>query len=194
MKQNHNSRRVNERAREALANILLFDVSDPALHLVTVTGCEVSVDESFMRAFIACEADRYDEVLEALTRARGHIRTQLARQLDWRQVPELDFRIDTTTDEAERIGRALENVPSTMSVEKDENGYPVPAPGADESDAALAAGEAAGEAQAEDPSPVAVCDPGDVEVQTSPNLDVTEDDLQKKFADKDDAMGHRSDL
>lgn len=194
MKQNQNSRRVNERAREALANILLFDVSDPALHLVTVTGCEVSVDKSFMRAFITCDADRYDEVLEALTRARGHIRTQLAHKLDWRQVPELDFRIDTTTDEAERIGKALENVPSTMSVEKDENGYPVPAPTAAETEAAFEAGEKAGETQHTDPSPAAPADPVDVEVQTSPNLDVTEGDLQEKFADKDDSMGQRSDL
>ena len=41
--------------------------------------------------------------------------------------PELAFQIDTTTDEAERISRALENVPPTLGVEKDENGYPIAA-------------------------------------------------------------------
>lgn len=137
MKQNQNSRRVNEQAREALATILLFEVSDPDLHLVTVTGCEVSVDKSFMRAYVTCEADRYQEVLDALGRAKGHIRSQLARTLHWRVVPELAFRIDTTTDEAERIGRALENVPPTLAVEKDEFGYPVdPDAPADAADAA----------------------------------------------------------
>ena len=40
-------------------------------------------------------------------------------------VPELDFRIDRSTDEAEHIARALENVPATMAVEKDEEGYPI---------------------------------------------------------------------
>ncbi|MEY8436591.1 30S ribosome-binding factor RbfA [Atopobiaceae bacterium 24-176] len=131
MKQNKNSRRINEQAREKLAHILLFDVSDPALQQVTLTGCEVSIDKSFLRAYVSCDSDRYEEVLAALTRARGRIRSLLGRSLGWRVVPELDFRIDTTTDEAERITRALENVPATLSVEKDEDGYPVPVDEAD---------------------------------------------------------------
>ena len=39
--------------------------------------------------------------------------------------PELAFKIDRSTDEAEAISRALENVPATLSVEKDEFGYPL---------------------------------------------------------------------
>jgi ribosome-binding factor A len=125
MKQNQNSRRVNEQAREKLAQILLFETSDPALQMITVTGVEVSIDKSFMRAYISCEQDRYEEVLQALTRARGHIRSLLGRALGWRVTPELDFRIDTTTDHAERIAKALEEVPPTLGVEKDEDGYPI---------------------------------------------------------------------
>jgi ribosome-binding factor A len=139
MKQNRNSRRVNETAREALANILLFHTQDPELQLLTVTGCEVSVDRSFMRVFISCEAERYEAVLAALTRAKGHIRSQLARALDWRVTPELDFCIDTTTDHAERIAEALTNVPPTMDVEKDEFGYPVAQAGEGEGEGAVAA-------------------------------------------------------
>ena len=125
MKQNQHSRRTNEQARVKLANILLFEVSDPALSLVTITGVEVSVDKSYLRAYVSCDAERYDEVTAALARARGRIRSLLGRSLGWRVTPELDFRIDTTTDEAERISRALEDAPATLSVEKDEFGYPV---------------------------------------------------------------------
>ena len=53
MKQNQFSRRTNEIAREKLSWILLFEISDPDLQLVTVTSCEVSVDKSFMRAYVA---------------------------------------------------------------------------------------------------------------------------------------------
>lgn len=125
MKQNSGSRRSNELAREKLASILLFEIADPDLALVTVTGVEVSVDRSFMRVYVSCEPERYDEVLAALARAKGRIRSLLGRSLGWRVTPELAFSIDTTTDEAERIARALENVPKTMSVEKDEQGYPI---------------------------------------------------------------------
>ena len=113
MKQNQHSRRTNEQARVKLANILLFEISDPDLALVTITGVEVSVDKSYLRAYVSCDADRYDEVSAALARAKGHIRSLLGRALGWRVTPELDFRIDTTTDEAERISRALEDAPAT---------------------------------------------------------------------------------
>ena len=125
MKQNQFSRRTNEIAREKLSWILLFEVSDPDLQLVTVTSCEVSVDKSFMRAYVSCESDRYDKVLAALKRAKGRIRSLLGHALNWRVTPELDFKIDTTTDEAERIAQALEVVPPTLGVEKDEFGYPL---------------------------------------------------------------------
>lgn len=125
MKQNQHSRRTNEQARVKLANILLFEISDPDLALVTITGVEVSVDKSYLRAYVSCDAERYDEVEAALARAKGRIRSILGRSLGWRVTPELDFRIDTTTDEAERISRALEDAPATLSVEKDEFGYPV---------------------------------------------------------------------
>ncbi len=125
MKQNQFSRRTNEIAREKLSWILLFEISDPDLQLVTITSCEVSVDKSFMRVYVSCEPDRYEKVLAALKRAKGRIRSLLGHALNWRVTPELDFKIDTTTDEAERIAQALEVVPPTLGVEKDEFGYPL---------------------------------------------------------------------
>ncbi|HJA01646.1 30S ribosome-binding factor RbfA [Candidatus Collinsella stercoripullorum] len=125
MKQTPATRRTGEQLREKLGYILLFEISDPRLDLVTITGVEVSVDRAYARVYVTCDAGRYDEVLEALASARGRIRSLLARSLDWRVVPELDFRIDRSTDEAEHIARALENVPATMAVEKDEEGYPI---------------------------------------------------------------------
>ncbi len=127
MKQNQNSRRMAQQAREKLGYILLFEVSDPDLQLVTLTGCEVSVDKSLVVAYVSCDSGRYGEVTAALARAKGRIRSLLGRALGWRVTPELVFRIDTTADEAERISRALQNVPETLSVEKDEDGYPIAA-------------------------------------------------------------------
>ena len=127
MKQNQNSRRMGPQAREKLGYILLFEVSDPDLELVTLTGCEVSVDKSVVVAYVSCDAARYETVTAALARAKGRIRALLGHALGWRVTPELVFRIDTTPDEAERIGRALQQVPETLKVPKDEDGYPIAA-------------------------------------------------------------------
>lgn len=134
MKQNQNSRRMGQQAREKLGYILLFEVSDPDLELVTLTGCEVSVDKSVVVAYVSCDAERYETVTAALARAKGRIRSLLGRALGWRVTPELVFRIDTTADEAERIGRALQNVPETLAIPKDEDGYPIEPEDVDEDD------------------------------------------------------------
>lgn len=132
MKQNQGSRRTNQIAREKLASIMLFELSDPDLALVTVTGVEVSLDKSVMRAYVSCEVDRYDAVRGALARARGRIRSLLGHALGWRVTPELSFEIDSTADDAERIAIALGEVPPTLGVEKDEFGYPLASGGGDE--------------------------------------------------------------
>jgi ribosome-binding factor A len=125
MKQNRNSRRVNQQAREKLAQIMLFEVADPDLALVTLTGVEVSVDKSVLHAYVSCEPERYETVQAALERAHGRVRSLLGRALGWRVTPELVWEIDTTADDAERIARALQDVPPTMDVEKDAEGYPL---------------------------------------------------------------------
>lgn len=125
MKQNNATRRLSQQLIEKLGYILLFEISDPRLDMITLTGAEVSIDRSFARIFVAADEARYDEVMEALGVAKGRIRSLLAHSLDWRQVPELDFRIDRSTDEAQRIARALAEVPETLAVEKDEYGYPI---------------------------------------------------------------------
>ena len=138
MKQNSATRRLAEEAREKIATILMMEISDPRLDLVTVTGCEVSVDRSVCKVWVSADPDSYDEVLEGLQSAKGRIRSLLGRSLTWRVTPELIFQIDRSTDEAQRIAEALKNVPPTMSVPKDEFGYPLPAEeegsDADESD------------------------------------------------------------
>lgn len=125
MKQNAATRRLGQQLQEKLGYILLFEIADPRLDLITLTGVEVTVDRSYARIYVSADPEQYDEVMEALDAARGRIRSLLARALAWRVTPELDFRIDRSTDEAERIGRALEQRPQTIDIEKDEEGYPI---------------------------------------------------------------------
>lgn len=125
MKQNGSSRRLAKQAREVIASILMTEVSDPRLAMVTVTSCEVSVDRSLCRVYVAAPEGSYEEVTAGLESARGRIRALLGRAVDWRVTPDLDFRIDTTTDQAMRITEALKVVPPTLGVPKDEYGYPI---------------------------------------------------------------------
>ncbi len=108
MKQNSANRKINEQAREIIANTLLFDVADPRFNLVTITACEVSRDRSVCNVFYTAEPDRYDEVEEAFSQAKGCIRSIMARELSWRIVPELRFKLDSSLDLGERVDAAIE--------------------------------------------------------------------------------------
>lgn len=109
MKQGSSSRRVNEQARQVIAETLMFDISDPRLQLVTITGCEVSFDRSVCNVYYTASPDAYEDVEIAFSKAKGKIRSVLAKKLSWRTSPELRFFIDSSVDEAEKIARALES-------------------------------------------------------------------------------------
>lgn len=107
MKQGNSNRRVNEQAREVISTILLFEISDPRLQLVTITGCEVSYDRSVANVYYSTDKANYDKAAEAFKKAQGRIRSLMAKQLSWRVAPELRFMLDPSVDQAERIGKAL---------------------------------------------------------------------------------------
>lgn len=108
MKQSSSNRKVNEQAREVIASILLFEISDPRLTLVTITGCEVSYDRSVCNVYYTTEPERYEAVADAFAKASGRIRSLMAKELSWRVAPELRFMLDKSVDEAERIATALQ--------------------------------------------------------------------------------------
>lgn len=107
MKQSSSNRRVNEQAREVISEILLFEISDPRLDMVTITGVEVSYDRSVANVYYSTEPSRYTEVAQAFNVAAGRIRSLMAKNLSWRVAPELRFHLDESVDNAQRIAEAL---------------------------------------------------------------------------------------
>lgn len=107
MKQSSSNRRVNEQAREVISEILLFEISDPRLDIVTITGVEVSYDRSVANVYYSTEPSRYTEVAQAFNAAAGRIRSLMAKKLSWRVAPELRFHLDESVDNAQRIAEAL---------------------------------------------------------------------------------------
>ncbi len=116
MKQTPRTRKVNESVREAIAFILVDEISDPRLAFVTVTSAQVSPDFSVATVYVTAHGDesRYAEVLAGLESARGRIRSLLGRRVKTRLTPELRFAIDTSVDEGMRITEALKSVPPSL--------------------------------------------------------------------------------
>jgi ribosome-binding factor A len=118
MKQTPRTRKVNETVREVVASMLLEEIADPRLALVTVTGAEVSPDFSVATIYVIAHGgeERYAEVLEGLESAKGRIRSLLGKRVKMRLTPELTFAIDESVDEGMRINEALKVVPPSMAL------------------------------------------------------------------------------
>lgn len=109
-------RKVNEAVREALAEVLASEVSDPRLALVTITAVEVSRDLSSAKVFFIAHGgdEEYARALEGLESASRRMRRGLSERVRMRLTPELRFHLDTTVDDGMRIHEALKNVPPSM--------------------------------------------------------------------------------
>ena len=106
------ARRVGERIRQELAELLARQVSDPRLQGVTVTAVEVDREFAYATAFVNALGDeaRQEDILESLGSARGFLRSSLAQRIPLRTFPRLRFRWDESFDQASAIEALLRQV------------------------------------------------------------------------------------
>lgn len=113
------NRKVDEVARQEISNILLFEVHDERLSFVTITGCRVSFDRAVADVYYTTDPENYSNVEQAFEKAKGYIRTLMARRLDWKKAPELRFHRDETIDNSELIESMLASERKHFDIEED---------------------------------------------------------------------------
>jgi ribosome-binding factor A len=108
----HRNARLNEQLKREISDILARKVRDPRVGRVLVTEARVTADLWLARVFFRPLDGSQDaeEALQGLTAAAPFIRTELAKVLHVRRIPELRFLHDTTLDSAIRIEAVLREV------------------------------------------------------------------------------------
>jgi len=104
--------RTADRIREILSTLLLTEVTDPALHDVTVTSVELDAELEYANVYVNALGDesRQKEVLRGLTRANGYLRREVGKRIQLRRAPMLRFHWDTTLQHAETIDRVFRKI------------------------------------------------------------------------------------
>lgn len=106
-------KRVQEEYQHELAKIIAYDLSDPRLEFVSVTGVKVSKDlrEAVVHVSVLADAEERDrEALEALESARGYLKRLLAERLSLKRLPDPHFVLDTSEREAFRLFGIMERL------------------------------------------------------------------------------------
>ncbi|MBQ0036841.1 MAG: 30S ribosome-binding factor RbfA [Firmicutes bacterium] len=94
-----------------LSIIISQEINDPKLGFPTVTDVKIAPDLSVAKVYVSFLGKNYmkRDGLDALRRAKGYIKTELAHRVKIRRIPDLDFVVDDTLDKASRIEELIKN-------------------------------------------------------------------------------------
>src|SRR5919201_292310 len=111
--------RVNHLLQKEISSLIEFESSDPRLQGVTVSAVEISPDLRQARVFVVATGDeeRDREIRHGLRSAKRFFRRELARRIQLRLVPELDFVFDRSFEEGQRIERLIREARQASSEE-----------------------------------------------------------------------------
>jgi ribosome-binding factor A len=109
--------KVAEAVREQVSTSILFEMKDPRVKYVTVTGVEVSPDLRSAKVHVSVMGDEKTQrlTLQGLRSARGFLQAKIAEHLQLRWTPILQFQLDEGVKRSIEASRILREVlpPST---------------------------------------------------------------------------------
>jgi ribosome-binding factor A len=105
--------RMSERIREILSELLLTEVTDPALYGLTVTEVTLDPELEYAEVYVNALGDegREKDVMAGLRRANGFLRREVGKRVRIRRTPALRFHWDSSLSRAEHIEHILDNLP-----------------------------------------------------------------------------------
>lgn len=98
--------------KEETSEILHRHARDPRIGFVSVTDVELSPDLRHAKIFVSVlgDAGAKARTMEGLARAQGFIRTELARRIRLRHIPEVVFKMDESIERGARVDQLLRQV------------------------------------------------------------------------------------
>ena len=109
MAKSYRIERINETIKEVLSELLISQIKDPRVGMVTITTVRVSSDLSIAKVHFSVMGDeaQREETERGLASARNFMRNSIAKALKTRSAPELKFIYDDSLDKSFAIEEAL---------------------------------------------------------------------------------------
>ncbi|MBM4433238.1 MAG: 30S ribosome-binding factor RbfA [Chloroflexi bacterium] len=107
--------RVNNLIRDEISEMLQRQVKDPRLgNFISITEVSTSTDLKYAKIFVSSirTDEEKDKVLSALTTASGFFRSELAKRLRMRRIPELSFHWDDSIEHGAHILEIMDKLHS----------------------------------------------------------------------------------
>ena len=130
------AQKVGDQIQRELASLIQLELNDPRVGMVSITGVEVSSDFGAAKIYVTVMNTLTDdseinsstllepgvldnleieENLKALSKAAGFLRTKLAKRLDIRKVPKLQFLHDNSMRNGQQLSDLIDKALSADS-------------------------------------------------------------------------------
>jgi len=105
----HRLARVAEAVREVASETILYELRDPRVKMVTVTRAEVSGDLQHAKVYVSIMGSAQEQKLtmHGLRHAAGFIQSKLARRLQTRFTPVIQFILDQGVKHSIEMSRLI---------------------------------------------------------------------------------------
>ena len=105
--------RINMEVQRELSEIIRKGVKDPRIHpMTTVVSAEVTPDLKFCKVYISVlgSEEAGKETIQGLKSAEGYIRRELARRVNLRNTPKLQFIFDQSIEYGVNMSHLIDQV------------------------------------------------------------------------------------
>ena len=155
---NRRASRIAKRIQQEASQIILYDLRDPRLELVTVTRAEISDDlrHALVYYSVLGGESKQRTVERGLASARGLVRSRIAKSLGLREAPTITFQFDPSIEKSIEMSRLIDQVSAELreaDAAREADDAAREAPDAGDPDAEDPDAE---EPDAEDPPPAAI--------------------------------------
>ena len=103
--------RINQEVQKELSSLIMRELKDPRIHMMTsITRTEVAPDLKTAKVYISVLGtdDELVETVKGLKRAAPFLRSQLAKTMNMRNTPELNFIADPSIAYGVMMSKRLE--------------------------------------------------------------------------------------
>lgn len=114
--------RINAEVQRELSNIIRNEVKDPRIHMLTsVVSVIVAPDLKTCKAYISVlgSTEEGEATVAGLKNAEGFIRSQLAKNLNLRNTPQIQFILDQSIEYGVNMTRKIEELAEEERHEED---------------------------------------------------------------------------
>ncbi len=104
--------KVQEAIQQEISKMLLYDIKDPRIRFVTVTGAKLNDDMSLAKIYVTLYGSQQEqeEAWQGLHKALGFMRTEIARRIRLRFAPALALYRDTSMEYGAHIQSILDKI------------------------------------------------------------------------------------